>query len=58
VIGKNVSVSLLQTITTLPEDMLSGDIANPKAGEFLFAAGDLSAPTYTLSHILSRRWLR
>jgi DNA-binding NtrC family response regulator/predicted ATPase len=52
VIGKNVSVSLLQTITTLPEETLSRDIAHLQTAEFLSAAGSQPAPTYTFRHIL------
>ncbi len=52
VIGKNVSVSLLQTITTLPEETLSRDIAHLQTTEFLSAVGGPPAPTYTFRHIL------
>jgi len=52
VIGKNVSVSLLQTITTLPEETLSRDMAHLQTTEFLSAAGGPPAPTYTFRHIL------
>ena len=52
VIGKNVSVSLLQTITTLSEETLSRDIAHLQTTEFLSAAGGQPAPTYTFRHIL------
>ena len=51
-IGKNVSVSLLQTITTLPEETLSHHLAHLQTTEFLSAASGLSAPTYTFRHIL------
>jgi DNA-binding NtrC family response regulator/predicted ATPase len=52
VIGKNVSVSLLQTITTLSEETLSRDMAHLQTTEFLSAAGGIPAPTYTFRHIL------
>jgi predicted ATPase len=52
VIGKNISVSLLQTITALSEETLSRDIAHLQTTEFLSAAGGQPAPTYTFRHIL------
>jgi DNA-binding NtrC family response regulator/predicted ATPase len=52
VIGKNISVSLLQTITTLSEETLSRDIAHLQTTEFLSATGGQPAPTYTFRHVL------
>ena len=52
VIGKNVSIALLQTITTLPEETLSRDIAHLQTTELLSAVGGQPTPTYTFRHIL------
>jgi predicted ATPase len=52
VIGKNVSIALLQTITTLPEETLSRDIAHLQTTEVLSAVGGQPTPTYTFRHIL------
>jgi predicted ATPase len=54
VIGKEGAVSLLQTITDVPEETLQQDLARLQAAELLYVDPVASAPGYTFKHVLTQ----
>jgi class 3 adenylate cyclase/DNA-binding winged helix-turn-helix (wHTH) protein/predicted ATPase len=54
VIGKDVSLPLLQAITALPEDALHQTLNHLRAAEFLCDTHLDAAPAYTFKHVLTQ----
>jgi class 3 adenylate cyclase/predicted ATPase len=52
VIGKDIPVPLLHTITALPEEALYESLRHLQAAEFLYETSRLPAVTYTFKHAL------
>ena len=54
VIGPEVSISLLQAITEVPEDTLAGSLRHLQAAEFLYETCLVPEQTYTFKHVLTQ----
>src|SRR4029453_10103600 len=54
VIGKDVSVALLQAITALSEEALRGVLAHLQTAEFLYEASLFPEIEYTFKHALTQ----
>jgi predicted ATPase len=54
VIGKDVAVPLLQSITERPEESLQQDLAHLQAAEFLYETSLVPEPRYTFKHVLTQ----
>jgi predicted ATPase len=54
VIGTEVLVPLLQTITAMPEEELTGSLRHLQMAEFLYESHLLPELTYTFKHLLTR----
>ncbi len=54
VIGKDVAVSLLQSITERSEESLQQDLVHLQAAEFLYETSLVPEPHYTFKHVLTQ----
>jgi class 3 adenylate cyclase/DNA-binding winged helix-turn-helix (wHTH) protein/tetratricopeptide (TPR) repeat protein len=54
VIGPQVSVPLLQAISEMPEDTLTGSLRHVQAAEFLYETHLVPEPVYTFTHALTQ----
>jgi class 3 adenylate cyclase/tetratricopeptide (TPR) repeat protein len=54
VIGTEVPVPLLQAVTAMPEEDLTGGLRHLQAAEFLYESRLLPELTYTFKHVLTR----
>jgi class 3 adenylate cyclase/DNA-binding winged helix-turn-helix (wHTH) protein len=54
VIGKDVTVPLLQSITNRSEESLQQDLAHLQAAEFLYETSLVPEPHYTFKHVLTQ----
>jgi predicted ATPase len=52
VFGRDITLSMLQALTTLPEATLRHSLTHLQAAEFLSIRGFFPTPTYTFKHIL------
>jgi DNA-binding winged helix-turn-helix (wHTH) protein/class 3 adenylate cyclase len=54
VIGKDVTVPLLQSLAVLPEERLDPALRHLQAGEFVYETRLVPEPTYTFKHVLTQ----
>jgi class 3 adenylate cyclase/tetratricopeptide (TPR) repeat protein len=54
VIGKDVTLPLLQAVTDMPEEAMQRDLGHLQAAEFLYEAYAPTAPAYTFKHVLTQ----
>jgi class 3 adenylate cyclase/DNA-binding winged helix-turn-helix (wHTH) protein/predicted ATPase len=54
VIGKDVTLPLLQAVTHVPEEAMHRDLGHLQAAEFLYETYAPTIPTYTFKHVLTQ----